>query len=148
MRRREGNIAFRTAFGELLFIQPIDRAAGDVFDRHAGRGGELLADEVVDHIAPAAAPDADDELVLRHGLHRRQEQSQRSDDHANPFHVPPFRFARRSVRCQTDLQRLEQHLSISGSSLFVETAELVQRRGKAAALGGVAPRRGRRTRLG
>src|SRR6266403_1716165 len=32
-----------------------------------------------------------------------------------------------------------KHLSISGSSLFVETAELVQRRGKSAASGAVAP---------
>jgi hypothetical protein len=41
-----------------------------------------------------------------------------------------------------------KHPSISGSTLFVETAELVQRRGKPAALGSDAPRQGRRARLG
>jgi hypothetical protein len=61
--------------------------AGDVFHRHTGRGGKFLADQVVDHIAPAAAPDANDQLVLSRRRYRREEESQGGDDHANPFHA-------------------------------------------------------------
>jgi hypothetical protein len=70
MRRGERDVAFGIALGKLLFVEPIDRAAGDVLDRNAGLGGELLGDDIGDHVAPAAAPDADDKLVLRRGRHR------------------------------------------------------------------------------
>ncbi len=72
MGRGEGDIALGIALGELLLVQPIDGAAGDVFDRNAGLGGELLADNVGDHVAPASAPNAHDELVLGVCLDRRE----------------------------------------------------------------------------
>src|SRR5262249_41121321 len=94
VRRRERDVAFGIALGKLLFVQPIDRAAGDVLDRNARRGGKFLADEVVDHVPPATPPHADDELVLSARLRRRQEcrqdESQRSECHADPFHAPAF----------------------------------------------------------
>ena len=33
MRRREGDVAFGIALGELRLVQPVDGAAGDEFDR-------------------------------------------------------------------------------------------------------------------
>src|SRR5262249_29642188 len=40
-----------------------------------------------DHIAPAAAPYADDQLVLSRGLYRRQQQAQRAECRVKPFHA-------------------------------------------------------------
>jgi hypothetical protein len=73
VRRRERDVALGITLGQLLFVEPIDRAARDVLDRHARGGGKFLADEIVDHVTPAAAPHADDELVLSASLRRRQE---------------------------------------------------------------------------
>src|SRR5262249_15995343 len=86
--------ALGITLGQLLFVQPIDGAARDVLDRHARRGGKFLADEIVDHVTPAAAPHADDELVLSASLRPRQEcrqdDGQPSGCHADPFHAPAF----------------------------------------------------------
>src|SRR5262249_15650594 len=60
MRRRKRDVALGSALGELLLVQPIDCAAGDKFYLCAGWRREFLADDVGHHIAPAAAPDADD----------------------------------------------------------------------------------------
>src|SRR5215475_1413129 len=87
VRGREGDVALRIALGELLLVQPIDGAAGDVFNRRAGVGGKLLGDNIGDHIAPAAAPYADDQLVLSRGLYRRQQQTQGAECRAKPLHA-------------------------------------------------------------
>jgi hypothetical protein len=73
VRRRERDVALGIALGELFLVQPIDRAARDVLHQHARGGGKFLADEIVDHVAPAAAPHADDELILGGSLYRGQE---------------------------------------------------------------------------
>ena len=65
MRRREGDVAFGVAFGELLFVEPVDGAAGDELDRHAGFLRKFLGHCFGDEVAPTAAPDADNEFVLR-----------------------------------------------------------------------------------
>src|SRR4029453_2754966 len=87
VRSREGDVALGVALGELLLVQPIDGAAGDVLNGRAGLGGELLADNIGDHVAPAAAPYADDQLVLSRGLYRRQQQTQRAECRAKPLHA-------------------------------------------------------------
>src|SRR4051812_38640710 len=99
MRRRERDVALWIALGKLLLVQPIDRAAGDVLDRHPGLGSEPLADDVGGHVAPAATPYADDELVLGRGRDRRQQQSQRAERHGKPLHAPtsPFFLVSRST---------------------------------------------------
>jgi hypothetical protein len=76
VRRRECDVALGAALGELLLVQPVDRAAGDELDRDARFGGKPLADDLGDHVAPAAAPYADDELVLGRGRYRGQDQCQ------------------------------------------------------------------------
>src|SRR4051812_7913053 len=92
MRGRERDVALRIALGKLLLVQPIDRAARDVLDRHPGLGSEPLADDVGGHVAPAATPYADDELVLSRGRDRRQQQSQRAECHGKPLHAPTSPF--------------------------------------------------------
>ena len=44
MRRREGDVAFGIALGELGLVEPVDGAAGDELDLGAGLGRELLGD--------------------------------------------------------------------------------------------------------
>src|SRR5450759_1385418 len=65
MRRGEGNITFGSTLGELLFVEPIECAAGDEFDRHARLLGEFLGDRFSNKVAPAATPNTDDEFILR-----------------------------------------------------------------------------------
>ena len=83
MRGRKCNVALGIALGELLLVQPVDGAAGDELDRHAGLGREFLGDRFRDKIAPAAAPDADDEFVLRLGGHgdRKNDESEQKAFH-------------------------------------------------------------------
>ena len=48
MRRREGDVALRTALGELGLVQPVDGAAGDEFNVGAGLLLEFLGDRLFD----------------------------------------------------------------------------------------------------
>ena len=77
MRGREGDVAFRVGLGEPSLIEPIDGAAGDEFDRHAGFRGEFFGHRIGNKIAPAAAPDADDKLLLRVRGHRNRKGKER-----------------------------------------------------------------------
>ena len=88
MRRGERDVAFGIALGELLLVEPVDGAAGDEIDRHAGFLGEFLGDGFGDEVAPAAAPDADDEFVLRLRGYGNGEGKERKQE---TFHVQILR---------------------------------------------------------
>jgi len=94
MRGGEGDVALRTALGELLLVEPVDGATGDELDRHAGLLGEFLGNRIGDQVAPAAAPDADDELVLRLGRDDEGKGKQREQE---TFHTR-FLFVSRRER--------------------------------------------------
>ncbi|MNV63722.1 hypothetical protein D3C71_1563280 [compost metagenome] len=66
VRSGEGDVAFR-GLGQLGLVEPVDRAARDVLDRHARLAREFLADVLVDQVAEAAAPGADHQRVLGPG---------------------------------------------------------------------------------
>jgi hypothetical protein len=50
------DVVFRLSYRKLGLVQPVDRAAGDVFDVDAGLCREFPADRFVDQVAEAAAP--------------------------------------------------------------------------------------------
>ena len=86
MRGREGDVAFGAALGELRLVQPIDGAAGDELDIGSGLLLELLGRGLGDEVAPAASPDADNELLLRAGRKRKQGDREESDEGQMSLH--------------------------------------------------------------
>jgi hypothetical protein len=86
MRGREGDVAFGAALGELRLVQPVDGAAGDELDISSGLLLELLGRGLGDEVAPAAAPDANDELLLRAGGKRKQGNREESGEEQVSLH--------------------------------------------------------------
>jgi hypothetical protein len=113
MGGREGHIALGRVLGELGLVEPVDGTAGDVLDLGAGLRLELRGDGLVDQIAEAAAPGADDELLGR--LHRddgcdqgggREERGQKTHHVDSSFLCSTARRANRMPEMYFILEKL------------------------------------------
>src|SRR5581483_4825552 len=87
MRGREIEIALRVALGEFRLVETVDGTAGDELHGHPRLLCEFLRHSLGHEIAPAAAPDADDELVLRRGGKREQQQTEAERENRKTFHA-------------------------------------------------------------